>query len=190
MDDGERKRGGSKMSEWYSVTEAEKKTGIPGGTIRRYIRNHTHHLTTKRYHKNYLLHEKSLNTINKIRELYSEGMNIEQVNEVLLKSGIPATFTVNDGKEDLTLNVAETYVDIKKRMDELEQRYEQQNKINVELIERLEKQQKYIDERMNERDQRIMEQLHHSLEERRQLQAAAEEEKSKGSFLKRLFGRK
>jgi hypothetical protein len=68
---------------------------------------------------------------------------------------------------------------------------EKQTKFNEELLKRLDQQQKYIDDRMNERDKRLIESLRESKEERQallQIAAAQEEDKKKG-FFSRIFGK-
>lgn len=60
---------------------------------------------------------------------------------------------------------------------------------NEELHKRLDQQQKYIDERLEQRDIKLMESIRESQEERKallQLAAAQEEAKKKG-FFARLF---
>ena len=67
---------------------------------------------------------------------------------------------------------------------------ENQNELIKELISRMDQQQKYIDERLEQRDRKLMESLRESQEERKallQLAAAQEEEKKKG-FFARLLG--
>lgn len=64
-------------------------------------------------------------------------------------------------------------------------------KLNDELLSKLNEQQKYIDERLEQRDRKLIESLRESQEERKtllQLAAAQEEEKKKG-FFSRLFGK-
>lgn len=68
---------------------------------------------------------------------------------------------------------------------------EQQKEFNRELLNRLDQQQKYIDERLEQRDQKFMESLRESQETKQQLLqlAAAHEEETKKGFFARLFGK-
>ncbi|MEC0117355.1 MerR family transcriptional regulator [Bacillus cereus] len=89
----------SDTEKWFSVLEIEKQTSIPDATIRRYIRNHGHHLQIKKRGKSYLIAFDSLSTIKKIRELYDKGKQIEDVEETLRHMNIPVTITVTDDKK-------------------------------------------------------------------------------------------
>jgi hypothetical protein len=73
----------------------------------------------------------------------------------------------------------------------LQERLERQENFNRELVERLEQQQTYIDNRLEERDRRLMESLRDSQEVKQQLLqiAAAQEEEKKKGFFARLFGK-
>lgn len=74
---------------------------------------------------------------------------------------------------------------------ELKGLVENQNDLIKELISRMDQQQKYIDERLEQRDRKLMESIRESQEERKallQLAAAQEGEKKKG-FFARLFGK-
>lgn len=76
-------------------------------------------------------------------------------------------------------------------IQELKDLVTNQNDLIKELISRMDQQQKYIDERLEERDRKLIESLRESQEERKallQIAAAQEEEKKKG-FLARLFGK-
>jgi len=66
-----------------------------------------------------------------------------------------------------------------------------QEAFNQELVHRLDQQQKYIDERLEERDKKLMQSVRKSQEERQailQIAAAQENDKRKG-FLARLFNK-
>jgi hypothetical protein len=71
------------------------------------------------------------------------------------------------------------------------ERLEQQAMFNRELVQRLEQQQAYIDERLEQRDRKLMESIRQSQEERQELLqiAAAQEEQKKKGFFARLFGK-
>jgi hypothetical protein len=76
-------------------------------------------------------------------------------------------------------------------MKELKEIVNQQNIMILEIMKKMDQQQKYIDERMEERDRKLMESIRQSQEERKallQIAAAAQEEKKKG-FLARIFGK-
>lgn len=84
---------------WLTIAQIEKKTGIPNRTIRRYMEQHSPYLMVKKQHKKYMFSVNSLPILNKIRELYSSGMNFHQVNEVLSQDHANIEVT-NDQDQD------------------------------------------------------------------------------------------
>lgn len=62
-------------------------------------------------------------------------------------------------------------------------------RFNRELMQRLDDQQNYIEERLNKRDEMLMQSLKESMETRKLIAAAKEEEERKKGFWARLFGR-
>ncbi|PRR90151.1 hypothetical protein C6W20_10075 [Bacillus sp. NMCN6] len=54
----------------------EKELQIPDTTLRRYIRQHGHHLNIKKNGKSYLVANESIPLLKKIRGLYVEGKSI------------------------------------------------------------------------------------------------------------------
>jgi DNA-binding transcriptional MerR regulator len=75
------------------------------------------------------------------------------------------------------------------KINEILELLAQQERFNRELLQRLEDQQKYIDESLNIRDQRLLHSMKETLEERQRISIVEErEEKSKGIFAK-LFGK-
>lgn len=76
-------------------------------------------------------------------------------------------------------------------IEQQEERFEQQEQFNRALLERLDEQQKYIEERLNKRDDMLVQSLR-EVQETKKLIAAAEEkreEESKKGLFQRLFGK-
>lgn len=61
--------------------------------------------------------------------------------------------------------------------------------LNKELLNRLNQQQEYLDERLEKRDKELMNTLNKTLETRKQIATAQEEQSNKG-FFKKLFSKK
>lgn len=158
-----------KEKKWFSVLEVEKQTGIPNQTIRRYINNHGVYLNPKKRGKGYYLAEESIKVIQEIRKLYDEGMTAQLVNDTLLERNIPMTITINEGEEKVSVHVSEALQDLKKGMDE-------QNKVIRSLVEQMKKQQEYIDNKLEERDRKLIESLREIQEGKKQITAAENEE--------------
>lgn len=76
-------------------------------------------------------------------------------------------------------------------LNELKDLVNKQNELIKELISRVDQQQKYIDQRLEERDRTFMESLRESQEIKQQLLqvAAAHEEEKKKGFFARLFNK-
>lgn len=158
--------------------EVEKQIGIPDATIRRYIRNHGHHLQIKKRGKSYLIATESLPVIKKIRELYDKGKQSEAVEEMLRQMNMPVIITVTDNENEVTVNTSEVLIQLQKDMNE-------QKKFNQSLLETLQKQQEYINTKLEERDRKLMESLRAIQETKKEL--AVTQEKEKQPWWKRLF---
>jgi hypothetical protein len=114
--------------------------------------------------------------------------------------GVPAV--IEEEKDDLQRDlmrsnegIMEKLVEHVKTQDEfnrtLLERLDQQEIFHRELVQRLEQQQAYIDERLEQRDRKLMESIRQAQEERQALLqiAAAQEEQKKKGFFARLFGK-
>lgn len=168
----------NREKEWFSVLDIEKQTGIPNQTLRRYINNHGHHLNVKKQGKAYYLADESIKVIQEIRKLYEEGMTAQQVNDTLVERAIPMTITISDGEQKISVHVGEALQDLKESINE-------QNKVIRSLVEQVQKQQEYIDTKLEDRDRRLIESLREMQETKKGI-ASAQEEKKKG-FFARLF---
>lgn len=163
---------------WFSVMEIEKQTGIPDATIRRYIRNHGHHLQIKKRGKSYLIASETLTVIKKIRELYDKGKQSEDVEDILRYMNVPVTITMTDDEKEVTVNASEVLIQLQKDMNE-------QKNFNQSLLETLQKQQEYITIKLEERDRRLIESIREMQEVKKEI--ASSEEKKKKGFFTRLF---
>jgi DNA-binding transcriptional MerR regulator len=159
---------------WLSVMDIEKQTGIPDATIRRYLRNHGHHIQIKKRGKVYFISSDSLVVIKKIRELYDKGKQSEDIEETLRDMNVPVTITVTDDEKEVTVNASEVLLQLKKEMNE-------QKKFNQLLLETLQKQQEYINTKLEERDRKLNESLREILESKKEI---ASSERKKGFFAK------
>lgn len=155
-----------KEIEWLTVATIEKQTGIPNATIRRYIRNHGHHLNIRKKGKSYLISDESIDVMEQIRKLYDDGKTLEQVEEALINTGTPMTVTVIEEDEPMNVNVGEALQTLDKRLDE-------QNNLIQSLVEQMNKQQAFIETKLAERDQRLIEAIRETQETKKQIAIAA-----------------
>ncbi|MRX57071.1 hypothetical protein HMPREF3291_00200 [Bacillus sp. HMSC76G11] len=177
-------------NDWLTVADVSEKIGIPVETIRRYIRNHSHHLKVRKLHKKYQLHDECVTVIEQIRELYSDGKSIDEVDRSLAASGVQLTINVEPEEHDRNRERDDR---IEKQLLAMKTQLEQQQEFNHRLLERLDQQQKYIDNRLEDRDRKLMESIRQLQEEKKaRLEAAAsqeEEQTVKKGFWGRLFGK-
>lgn len=171
----------NKDIKWLTVLDVEKQINIPNATIRRYIRNHGHHLNIKKKGKSYFIDSESIPIMLDIRKLYDDGMTLEQVEEALIDTGMPVTITVTADDKQVTVNVAEALQDMQKAMNE-------QTKVIQSLVEQIQKQQEYIDNKLEERDQRLIADIKENEETKTQVAVANQVEEKKGWFA-RLLGK-
>ncbi|WP_019244553.1 MULTISPECIES: DUF3967 domain-containing protein [Bacillus] len=101
---------------------------------------------------------------------------------------------VSKFKEDTSLvtnteNSVPQLRDSNEIIEKLMSHIEQQETFNKQLLEKLEEQQKYIEERLNKRDELLMESLKQSQETKRLLLEAQEEQKKKRKGLFSFFSK-
>lgn len=152
----------NKDNEWLTVLTVETQTKIPNATIRRYIRNHGHHLNIRKKGKSYLINSESISIILEIRKQYDDGKNHEQVEEALSQQGKPMIITVTADDKQMTVDIGEALQDMQLAVQE-------QNKVIQLLIEQVQTQQKYIDTKLEERDRKLMAALRETQESRNQV---------------------
>jgi len=166
----------NKDIEWLTVLDVEKQIKIPNATIRRYIRNHGHHLNIRKKGKSYFIDSESIPIVLNIRKQYDEGKSQEQVEETFVQNGSPVTITVTADDQQVTVNVGEVLQDMKKAMHE-------QNKVIQSMVEQMQKQQEYIDKKLEERDRKLMAALRENHESDKQV-TVTDYEKEKTTFNK------
>ncbi|TCP18023.1 hypothetical protein EV207_1732 [Scopulibacillus darangshiensis] len=165
------------MTKWLTVLEIEEQTHIPNATIRRYMRHHGHHLNIRKKGKAYQVAQESIEIVQKIRKLYDKGKSTEQVEEGLVSMGTPVTITVPNDDQMVTVNVGEAFQSLKNEIEDLKENHHEQMTM---LLDRLDKQQQYIDQKMVERDQKLTDVLR---------ETAAGRSNHKKGWLAKLLGK-
>lgn len=93
---------------WLTVADVAQRVDIPPETVRRYITRHSLHLQVKKGHKSYQIAESCVPVFVQIRQLYTEGKQIDEVESALLQLGKPTIITVNESGESVNVvNVVE-----------------------------------------------------------------------------------
>lgn len=155
----------NKEIKWLTVLDIEKATKIPNATVRRYIRNHGHHLNIKKNGKSYLIAEESIQIIKDIRNFYEVGKSIEYVENTLANMGTTVTISVSEDEKHMNINIGEALEALR---NDFNQRMNEQNDIIQSLLEKINQQQKYID-KLEERDKQLITAIYESQETKKML---------------------
>ncbi|MBP3953630.1 DUF3967 domain-containing protein [Bacillus suaedae] len=131
------------------------------------------------------------------RLVQDERFSMENASKVIIsrhsskasESRTPSVLPQDDENKRSNERSDEMIQQLLEHMKKQEERMEQQEKFNKELLERLDRQQTYIEERLNERDNTLIQSLR-EVQETKQLIAAAKEEENKKGFFARIFGNK
>ncbi len=148
--------------EWVTITQAEKSTGIPDRTIRRYIAQHGHHLNTKKNHRTYLIHRNAVEILARIRDHYAHGGNAEQVEEVLSEASVPMMITVSP-EDPPQVNLVEALSTLRQKLgdsltligSEQHQIRKEMEFLREELLEKLDRQETLAREMERERNRML-----------------------------------
>jgi DNA-binding transcriptional MerR regulator len=128
--------------------------------------------------------EKDVIVLKRFMEIkQNRDMTLEQAAEAVMAWVQQSNIAVSviDKKQEF-----ERYNDDIKNLKEM---VAQQNELLKELMTRLDQQQKYIEESLKKRDELLMQSLKESMETRKMIAAAKEEEGKKKGFWSRLFGK-
>lgn len=131
--------------------------------------------------------EKDVIVIKRFLEIKeNRDMTLEQAATAVLSWVAQSDMSLSDTKEN---NVIKRYDEDTTELKEL---VNKQTELIKDLIQRMDQQQRYFDQRLEDRDKKLMESFRSNLETQHQLLAIAavgkEEEKQKG-FWNRIFGR-
>ncbi|MFJ5966185.1 DUF3967 domain-containing protein [Bacillus sp. NPDC093026] len=154
------------QQKWYSIKSLENKLRIPNTTLRRYIRQHGHHLNIKKDGKSYLVAEESIPLLKKIRSLYDQGKSIESIEKGLKNEGHPITITIDDYNENTVLTLNESLEDIR---NSLTSQMNEQKQIIQSLIQTVHEQRHFFETKLEERDKHLLDTLKENQELKKQL---------------------
>jgi len=148
--------------DWFTVGDIERDLHVPAATVRRYIRNHGHHLHIKKQGKSYLIAADSISVIQKMRGYYEAGQSQEQVEKELLISDHAMTVEVVEDDERMIVDVGQALQDMKNLVHE-------QSKMIQSLSERIDEREERDRKREEERDRKLLEALNGMLENKKLL---------------------
>ena len=157
--------------------------------------NHEQFLNFKKEGRRYKISIESLDLLKKIRELYSEGLLKEDVNDNLASDGLPITITVKNQEEKGSISINEELSEIRKMLQQQEQQMTQQMQFNQKLVEELQKvsqTNQELKQMINRKDAELIGELRKGLSESKRMieeaSASAELEKKK-TWWEKLMGK-
>ncbi|AWD68129.1 MULTISPECIES: MerR family transcriptional regulator [Priestia] len=181
------------MTKWLSVKELSEETSIPTSTIRRYIDKFEDFFIQKEDHRPKQYEAAAATVLLKIKQLYDEGCQAEEINEALQKefslttSEDQAAVSLDEDKED-TENTAEA--------DDQPEADDQQPTPPEQPVQPSPQQEPDTKQILQEKDKQLIQSLRKSLREQQAISELVEASKEssvvgkKRSILKRLFKRK
>lgn len=181
------------MTKWLSVKELSEETSIPTSTIRRYIDKFEDFFIQKEDHRPKQYEAAAATVLLKIKQLYDEGCQAEEINEALQKefslttSEDQAAVSLDEDKEG-TENTAEA-------ADQPEAD-DQQPTPPEQPVQPSPQQEPDTKQILQEKDKQLIQSLRKSLREQQAISELVEASKEssvvgkKRSILKRLFQRK
>lgn len=156
------------MERWLLISELSEKTGIPESTVRRYTNNFKSYFRYDNKGRGKKFSPDAIDVLNRISSLYNDGFQAKEIEELLAKD---FAFTVEDD------NTSTTQPPVKSIERQFEEFRQQQEAFNHELLQELEKHQKYIKESINRRDQELTNAINEMQETRKQLSATQKKRK-------------
>ena len=155
--------------------------------IRNWMKELKRHIPTVKNESGYnVFGEEAIKRLKEIQHLHRDrNYSIKQVEHYYDTSG--DAYKPLD-KETFDAKFADEIKELREHIKSLKEHSEQQEAFNKALIQKLEEQTNYINDRLEERDKRLMESIREVQEVKKLVAPAKEEEKKKG-FFARLFGK-
>ncbi|MBX9967672.1 MerR family transcriptional regulator [Priestia aryabhattai] len=183
------------MTKWLSVKELSEETNIPTSTIRRYIDKFQYFFIQKEDHRPKQYEAAAATVLLRIKQLYDEGYQAEEINESLQKE---FSLTASEDQAAVSLEEAEDKEDIENTAEAADQpEADDQQSTPSELpVQPSPQQEPDTKQILQEKDKQLIQSLRKSLREQQAISELVEASKEssvvgkKRSILKRLFKRK
>ncbi|MCM3020791.1 helix-turn-helix domain-containing protein [Priestia megaterium] len=180
------------MTKWLSVKELSEETSIPTSTIRRYIDKFQYFFIQKEDHRPKQYEAAAATVLLKIKQLYDEGCQAEEINEALQKE---FSLTTSEDQAAVSLEEAEDTENTAEAADQPEAD-DQQPTSPEQPVQPSPQQEPDTKQILQEKDKQLIQSLRKSLREQQAISELVEASKEssvvgkKRSILKRLFKRK
>ncbi|MDC7769152.1 MerR family transcriptional regulator [Priestia megaterium] len=183
------------MTKWLSVKELSEETSIPTSTIRRYIDKFQYFFIQKENHRPKQYEAAAATVLLKIKQLYDEGCQAEEINEALQKE---FSLTTSEDQAAVSLEEAEDKEDTENTAEAADQPEadDQQPTPSEQPVQSSPQQEPDTKQILQEKDKQLIQSLRKSLREQQAISELVEASKEssvvgkKRSILKRLFQRK
>ena len=183
------------MTKWLSVKELSEETSIPTSTIRRYIDKFQYFFIQKEDHRPKQYEAAAATVLLKIKQLYDEGCQAEEINEALQKE---FSLTTSEDQAAVSLEEAEDKEDTENTAEAADQPEadDQQPTPSEQPVQSSPQQEPDTKQILQEKDKQLIQSLRKSLREQQAISELVEASKEssvvgkKRSILKRLFQRK
>ncbi|MEB2293461.1 MerR family transcriptional regulator [Priestia megaterium] len=183
------------MTKWLSVKELSEETSIPTSTIRRYIDKFQYFFIQKEDHRPKQYEAAAATVLLKIKQLYDEGCQAEEINEALQKE---FSLTTSEDQAAVSLEEAEDKEDTENTAEAADQPEadDQQPTPPEQPVQSSPQQEPDTKQILQEKDKQLIQSLRKSLREQQAISELVEASKEssvvgkKRSILKRLFRRK
>ncbi|MEI2425950.1 MerR family transcriptional regulator [Priestia megaterium] len=183
------------MTKWLSVKELSEETSIPTSTIRRYIDKFQYFFIQKENHRPKQYEAAAATVLLKIKQLYDEGCQAEEINEALQKE---FSLTTSEDQAAVSLEEDEDKEDTENTAEAADQPEadDQQPTPSEQPVQSSPQQEPNTKQILQEKDKQLIQSLRKSLREQQAISELVEASKEssivgkKRSILKRLFQRK
>ncbi len=175
------------MTKWLSVKELSEETSIPTSTIRRYIDKFEDFFIQKEDHRPKQYEAAAATVLLKIKQLYDEGCQAEEINEALQKE-----FSLTTSEDQAAVSLDED----KENTENTAEAADQQPTPPEQPVQPPPQQEPDTKQILQEKDKQLIQSLRKSLREQQAISELVEASKEssvvgkKRSILKRLFQRK
>lgn len=160
------------MKEWFNISELAEKTSIPESSVRRYIAKFPDFFMSKGGTRSKRYEDSSVKILIRIKNLFDNGLESEEVDRTLRKE-FPMVVDGDKVEEKSVSLVMPTVEDVA----EIKQALQEQAEFNKLLLERLDQQHAYIDQKLENRDRVLMESIREFQETKKlMIEAAATKE--------------
>jgi len=175
----------------YSPNDIATLLNLKVSTIRKYAnvlqKAGYHFHKNDKGHRGYYDHD--VIALKKLIEIKSHpDMTLEQAANAVVSWVKQSNVSGSDTENNISDKRYISYDEFRGFQEKQEEQMQQVIDLNKELVNRLDQQQEYLDQRLKQRDHELMNVINQTLETRKQIAAA--EEKSKQGFFKRLFLKK